>query len=177
MTDSGDSGAGTLRQAILDANASSDDNMIDFDSSLSGQTITLTSGQLTIVNNGSLTVEGGGVITINGNDASRVFDINTGAHVTLDGLTMTHGKASYGGIIQNVNATLTVIDSTISYGRANSTSLPYGGGVYGNFRSTTTIIGSTLSHNVAGYGGAVGTDCPCQQGDPDQQHPDREQGG
>src|SRR5215472_8883020 len=42
-----DSGAGSLRQALVDAN---DGDTIDFDSSLNGQTITLTKGQLIVDN-------------------------------------------------------------------------------------------------------------------------------
>ena len=40
-----DSGPGSLRQALVDAN---DGDAINFDSSLKGQTITLTSGQLSV---------------------------------------------------------------------------------------------------------------------------------
>ncbi|MEM9018639.1 MAG: hypothetical protein AAGC68_16645, partial [Verrucomicrobiota bacterium] len=45
VTNSDDSGAGSLRQAILEATSG---NTIGFDSGLAGNTITLTSGQLEI---------------------------------------------------------------------------------------------------------------------------------
>ena len=48
VTNLNDSGVGPLRQAIIDANASATNNVIDF--SVSG-TITLTSGELAIANN------------------------------------------------------------------------------------------------------------------------------
>src|SRR5262249_40224787 len=36
---------------------------------------------------------GGNQITVSGNNASRVFDISSGAAATIEGLTITHGKA------------------------------------------------------------------------------------
>jgi hypothetical protein len=69
---------------------------IVFDSSLKGQTITLTSGELVI--DKSLEIEGPGAkhLTISGNDASRVFDIVTaGLTVTIAELTIA-GRAVQG---------------------------------------------------------------------------------
>src|SRR6266850_1934247 len=62
-----DSGAGSLRHEIAHAQ---DGDTIIFDSSLNGQTITLTSGQLAI--NKSLDIEGPGAgrLAVSGNDAS-----------------------------------------------------------------------------------------------------------
>src|SRR5436309_15597040 len=45
VTNTNDSGPGSLRQALADAN---DGDTIDFDPSLNGQTVTLTSGQLNV---------------------------------------------------------------------------------------------------------------------------------
>ena len=55
VTTTNDSGAGSLRQAIID---SLQTDTINFDSSLNGQTITLTSGQLLI--DKDLTITGPG---------------------------------------------------------------------------------------------------------------------
>ena len=68
VTSTGDSGAGSLRQAILDA-ASGD--TIEF--AVTG-TIVLTSGELSI--NKSLTIHGpgSGDLSIRGNNARRVFN-------------------------------------------------------------------------------------------------------
>ena len=153
VTDPGDSGAGTLRQAIIDANASTDDYVIDFDSSLNGATITLTSGQLSISNNGALTIDGGGQVTISGNNASRVFVAQSGADVTLDGLTISDGSADSGGGARNNGGTLTINDSTFSHNTAEGVSS--GGAVY-NDSGTLIVSGSTFTNNTAvGPGGAI----------------------
>ncbi len=61
VTNTNDSGAGSLRQAILDANAAAGADTIDFDTAgvfATPQTITLTSGTLVI--SGDLTINGTG---------------------------------------------------------------------------------------------------------------------
>ncbi len=68
---------------------------INFDASLDGQSITLTSGELAI--NQSLHIEGPGaaLLTISGNHASRVFDISGSAtNVAIDNLTIADGLAT-----------------------------------------------------------------------------------
>src|SRR4051812_30828172 len=57
VTDLGDAGPGTLRQAVLDANAQSGADTIDFQAGLSG-TITLTSGQLDLTDDVTITGPG-----------------------------------------------------------------------------------------------------------------------
>ena len=96
VTNTDDSGPGSLRQAILDANAAGTDDVISFDAGVFSypQNITLTSGQLVAEGNGSLTINGPGanLLTISGNNASRVFNVSgvntpTAANVTLNNLT------------------------------------------------------------------------------------------
>src|SRR5262249_9535270 len=90
---------GSLRPAIT---AAASGDTINFDPSLAGQTITLTSGELAI--NKSLDIEGLGAnrLTISGNDASRIFDVtDAGVTVTLAGLTISHGQATEGAGIDN----------------------------------------------------------------------------
>ena len=147
VTNLNDSGEGSLRQAIANANAFSSDDTITFTTS---GTITLTSGQLTLANNGTLTIDGGGAVTVDGNAADRVFTVATGAHATLDGLTITNGSASGdGGGLYN-GGTLTVTNSTISGNSATN----YGGGLYNG--GTLTATNSTISGNsAANVGGGL----------------------
>src|SRR5262249_58122482 len=94
-----DSGPDSLRQAILDANASPGADVIDFAPAARDGTITLTSGQLSITDD--LTIDGPGAdrLAVSGNDASRVFRIGSGVTMDIDDLTITHGRADNGGRI------------------------------------------------------------------------------
>ena len=169
VTNTNSSGAGSLRQAILDANATTADDTIIFDISgcPSGVcTITLTSGELVIdavSTAGKLTITnstGAGKLLISGNNSSRVFFVRKNANVILDGITVTGGNGmginsnsfpnSGGGIcIDGFGAVLTLINSTV---RANSVQLGVGGGIY-NFAGALTLINSTINNNSSGEGG------------------------
>jgi hypothetical protein len=83
-----------LREAIESANATADNDTVEFNASLSGQTITLSGTQLTIANNGTLTIHGLGAtqLAVSGNTASRVFFVNNGATAAISGLTITAAR-------------------------------------------------------------------------------------
>ena len=148
VTNLNDSGANSLRQAILDANATAGADTIDFDALLSGGTITLTSGELQITDD--LTINGLGAenLTVSGNNASRVFNVSDGTSdnidVVIDGLTIADGNTDGGGggIFSREN--LTVANSTITGNTAERS----GGGVY-NFYENLTVTNSTISGNTA----------------------------
>jgi uncharacterized repeat protein (TIGR02543 family) len=98
VTNLDDSGPGSLRQAVLDANASFVSDTINFDSSLNGA-ITLTN-QITITD--KLTINGSGAdkITISGNKKVRIF-FTDGSGVIIQDLTLRDGLADHGGAIYN----------------------------------------------------------------------------
>jgi hypothetical protein len=75
-----DNGAGSLRQAIADAGGG---DTILFDSSLNGQTITLTSGQLLITKTLTISGPGANLLAISGNNALRVFYITSTVTITM----------------------------------------------------------------------------------------------
>jgi hypothetical protein len=156
-----DSGAGSLRQAILDANGNGNADTITFAPGLSG-VIALTSGALSITENQDLTITGPGrdVLAIsgdaNGDDVgdSRIFNIGTpgGNTVAISGLTLTRGFVSGGNggaINDSGGAALAISDSAIT----NSTSDQNGGGIYAG--GDLTLSASTISGNVAVNGGGV----------------------
>ena len=101
------SGAGSLRQAILDASGNAGADTILFNASLAGQTITLTTdstyaslgitfGPTALVITGdTLTIDGSAApgLSLSGNSARRVFAVATGATLALKNLTITAGKA------------------------------------------------------------------------------------
>ena len=96
VTNTNDSGPGSLRQEIADDAAG--DQPVIFAAGLDGQTITLTSGPIPIKNN--LVIDGPGAndLTISGGGTSQIFVINSG-NVSISGLTFTGGLGSQGGAI------------------------------------------------------------------------------
>lgn len=121
VTNTSDAGAGSLRQAVADANATGANDTIEFsivptdpNCNASGVcTITLTSGfLLATATGGTLTISnqtGAGKLWISGNNANQIFRVGANANVTLDGITFTNGSGSPGfGVVSNLNGTLTV---------------------------------------------------------------------
>ena len=150
-----DSGPGSLRQAFFDAN---DGDTINFDSSLNGQRITLTSGELNVDKDVTISGPGAKNLAVDGNAQSRVFYINPGKTVTIDGLTVANGVNNFesGGGIYNNAAALTVTNCTIS---GNSTYAGGGGGIANHADSpggaTLTVTNCTFSGNSALHGGGA----------------------
>jgi len=162
VTNANDSGAGSLRQAILDANAAAGADTITFNADY---TITLASQLPAITTQITITGNGAAKTIIQANAAPktatyRVFKVDGSGNLTLDSLTVRHGYCALscevfinlGGGIYN-EGTLTITNSTIT---SNSTSLN-GGGIYNS--GTVTITNSTLSDNsssgVGGQGGGI----------------------
>ncbi len=154
-----DSGEGSLRQAVLNANAIAGNDTITFDATVftTPQTITLTTGQLVLSSNVNVQGVGAALLIINGNAASRIFHINNNAVASISDLTATNGKhtTSWGGAVNVVNGSnVTLLRCVVS----NSTSQLNGGGIYVS-GSTLNAISSTISGNTATTigGGALST--------------------
>lgn len=154
----------SLRAAVFAANLLDDDETINFDPSLAGQTIILNSnnasfnGQLNIADNGKLTINGLGSnqLKISGNNTSRVFFVEENAIADINDLTITNGKGyggydnGYGGAVYNLESALTLTNVTVS-----NSSAPQGGGIYNN-DGTLVLIRSTVSNNSTSGGGRGG---------------------
>ncbi len=158
VTTTADSGGGSLRQALVAANASSADDTITFAIPASDPgcldgvcTITLTTGELNVVERatgGALTITHPNPeeIRISGNNASRVLS-NRG-RLTLNGVTITGGKASenVGGGIYQLGEAMTLTNSIVTGNTAN-----VGGGIYCS-QTSMTISNTRLTGNVASGG-------------------------
>jgi sugar lactone lactonase YvrE len=135
VTNTNDSGPGSLRQAISDAQSG---DTIDFSSSLNGQTITLTSDQLTINADISITGPGASLLAVERSAQAatrfRIFNIPPNRTVTISGLTIRNGNA-------------------------HSSSIDGGGAIYTE-KSSVTVDGCMFINNTATYGGAL-----CNSGD------------
>src|SRR6266404_5368504 len=157
VTNTNDSGPGSLRQAIMLAN---NGDMIDFDPALNGQSVTLTSDELLISKNIAISGPGANLLTVaraQGVSNFRIFHITPSHTVTVQGLTITNGSpgAGFGGGILNDGGTLSVINCTLSGNHS-----PLSGGAIDNFAgessATLTVESSTLTGNLADdYGGGI----------------------
>jgi uncharacterized repeat protein (TIGR01451 family) len=148
VTTNADSGAGSLRQAILEA---CDGSTIGFDGTLTGP-ITLTTGELVINKNLTINGLGANLLTVSGNNASRVFNIQAGKTATISGLTLTGGNpgAGDGGGVFNAG-TLTLASCAVTGSSATS-----GGGLVNSTGGTMTVTASTISGNTAAsQGGGI----------------------
>ncbi len=165
------SGVTTLRDAINQANSDTGEDLVVFDRSLfsTSQTITLNLGELDITHNLDIiaprdSLTGGDLVTVSGNKASRVFEIGTGATVTLLGLIEADGNAQNGNGGGILNSGVLTLDSNIirnnsatnsGYGGGN------GGGIYNNNNSTLSVRNSSISCNLEsnngypGFGGGI----------------------
>jgi hypothetical protein len=147
VTSLADSGAGSLRQAISDANATPAADTIIF--GISG-TITLASSLPDITT--AITIDGTGrSVTLSGNNAVRILRVLTNGNLTLKRLTLRNGNGvDVGSAVDVSNAALTVYDTTFS----NNNATVQGGAVHW-FSSAVSIYRSTFSGNTAPTGGAI----------------------
>jgi hypothetical protein len=150
-----DSGMGSLRQAVLDANANPGADLIRFAPTARDGTIPLTSGQLSITDDLTLDGPGADRLVVSGNDASRAFRIGSGVAVSIDGLTVSHGRAiGQGGGILNAG-TLTLSQAIVSDnhvvgvpGATLGTVVDaFGGGIFNS--GTLTVSHTRFVHNQA----------------------------
>jgi len=151
VTNRNDSGSGSLREAIADANSG---DVINF--SVVG-TIILSSGELDIKKD--LAIEGPGPehLAISGGNTSRViniysWDVPGGVFLTISGVTIRDGysESEGGGILvwsSDIEpSTLELNNVTIT----NNNSGQYFGGGIANLSANTTITNSRITENTTG---------------------------
>jgi predicted outer membrane repeat protein len=146
-----DSGPGTLRAAILTADAGSHSDKFTIGFAVTG-TIDLQS-PLPDLNN-SITVQGPGASSLTveraagASFASAIVTVDSGQTASLSGLTIANGND--GGVFNN--GTLTVSACTIT---GNSVPLFGQGGGILNCEGALTVSGSMISGNSAYVGGGI----------------------
>lgn len=173
VTNTNDSGAGSLREALAEAQATGDDE-ITFAPSVTG-TIRLTSGELDVAvggTSGNLTIEGPGrdVLAVDAGGQSRVLDVKgSGGEVrpemVVSGLTLTGGAASrdqdpsfsHGGALRATGTDLTLDQVEISGSRAED----HGGGVSvegGSLLVADAAITGNTAGSPSNSGGGIHVD-------------------
>src|SRR5438309_4665895 len=158
VTNTNDSGPGSLRQALADAN---DGDTITF--AVTG-IIGLTSGELVINRNITISGPGANLLAVSraANAAPfRIFHVMLGRAVIIEGLTISNGSVlnTFGGGIYNFESALTVNscalagNSALGQQGSGGGILSNGGGAGGN--ASLIIINSAFSGNAATTGGAI----------------------
>ncbi len=159
VTNLNDSGAGSLRQAITDANATPAKDSILFNSSLSG-TIDLASNLPYITYPADVVGPGSDQVTIDGQGAYRgltLYQDNPFLESSISGLAINNGYDPYvgGGLaILTYSGSVNVSDVVVTNSKANS----YGAGVAAvtNKYGQTSFDDLTVVRNQADAGGGGG---------------------
>src|SRR5262249_49089167 len=151
VTSLADSGPGTLRAAILTADAGSPSDKFTIGFAVTG-TIDLQTPLPDLDN--TIAIQGPGASSLivgraaGFSFASAIVTVDAGQTASLSGLTITNGNA--GGIVNN--GTLTVVNSAV-VNNPDATFFGAGGGILNT--GTLTVSGSTVSGNSAGFGGGI----------------------
>ncbi|MCG8652516.1 MAG: hypothetical protein MI861_21935, partial [Pirellulales bacterium] len=167
VTNLNDMGAGSLRQAVLDANANMNGpgivDQIVFDPSIVPGEIDLTTGQMLIEDDLTITgppLDVGGVprITIDAQTNSRIFEIDDAGGdiaVSISRLRFIRGgNVSIGGAIFN-REELSIDSCVFEENKATGAGGAIANGIFGDTSTITQIARSTFNMNEADSGGAV----------------------
>ena len=186
VTNANSQGPGSLRAAVASANSTPDNDIIVFsiNGCPSGICI-ITPSQLDVIAAGTLTItnpEGPQHLILRGGyTAGRIFYVQAGAHLEVDGVTMQNGEgydgfelayggavfnigfirisncvlrsniANAGGAIANLAGTVEIIKSEIT----DNNALSSGGGIF-SLDGTMRVVDSTIANNLAGWSGGEG---------------------
>jgi hypothetical protein len=180
VTNTNDSGDGSLRAAIEAANSIAGADTITFASEVSSGTITLASTLPVITS--ELTIDGTGQnITVSGDNKFSILIVGSNSlsgSLTVKGLTLTKAAGldpdmQRAALTNNSNSTTTIIGSILIENTVSAiqnsgtltikdnthitgnTKGTYGGGIYNGLGGTVTVTDSTISGNTAFDGGGI----------------------
>ena len=155
-----DSGQGTLRQAILNANAIAGTDTITFSdgtggstdfTSSPGNTITLTTSDLQIASSINIDGPGANLLSVSGNGSKRVFALSGAQTSRIRGLTITNGFApSTSGVSNDGGSNLTILQCVVSGCVSNGV---FAGGVLNGNTGTMAVVSCTISGNTGATSG------------------------
>ena len=171
VTNTNDSGAGSLRQAIADAAAG---DTINF-SLPAGSVITLTSEELVLDKNLTISGPGANALAVSGNIQRRVLRVASGVTASISGLTIRDGSILAPGLSSNINdgngggilnaGTLTLMNCTVTNNSVMGSTTPVGDGNGGGIDNSgsLTLTSCTVSNNRA-VGGTAFLDAGFSRG-------------
>jgi beta-glucanase (GH16 family) len=153
VTSTGDSGEGSLRQALEDIAIG---GTISFDPALAGSTIQLASGPLVPGSDVTIDASAAPGLSIDGGAADRVLIVDAGLTVNVSQLTMTNGYGFQlaGCVLNNGNLTLDHVTVTNCLMTTDTGDFwQGGGGIYNGTGATLNLVDSTVSNNSSGFAG------------------------
>lgn len=103
---------------------------------------------ITIAKNMTIIGESQSETIINGENTKWIFKVNPGVTLTIQNLTLTNGKTTYGGAINN-QGNCTVTNCTFT----NNTATAFGGAIYTS--GSLIVTNCTFTNNTATAGGAI----------------------
>lgn len=153
VTNTDDSGPGSLRQAILDASTG---DTVDFDLMLlayGNDTIKLTS-EISIFQ--GIVIEGyytsNDTLFVSGEGSSRIFNISTSSNISISGMTFINGSAIDGGAIYKNGSGLFTLDNC---NFMNNTSTDQGGAIYKGSGNMLVTNCQFFNNDCVLQGGAI----------------------
>ena len=148
VTNLNDSGAGSLRQAVLDANAAPGADRILFQSGLSG-TITLTSAQLSVTGPTEFVGPGADKLAITETVAAQgIFYLAptpVGGAITISGLKLSGASKNFGAVILSNKTDLTLRNAIVTGNTVTGQGNIY---TYGVGASRLTVDSSVIDGNT-----------------------------
>jgi hypothetical protein len=146
VTNTNDSGPGSLRQAVADA---TNGETINFDPSLNGQFIMLTSGEIVIDKTVTITGPGADLLLVGSTTPfGRILHIMGRHSVVIEDLTIgpNHSGIGFAAGIWNDNAVLTLNNCSIRENGASNQA----GGIFNDGSARLTLLNSAITDNGAG---------------------------
>jgi predicted outer membrane repeat protein len=159
VTTTADLAAGSLRDALTQANNNPGADIVQFNAGLSGTIALANATELSITDPVTVIGPGRTQVTVDAQGASRILNISDEAvDVTISGLTFTRGNPgagnSGGAIYSSSLGLLTITDSAVTA----STCGVQGGGIFavGDIKLTNVVVGGAgLLKNTANSGGGI----------------------
>jgi hypothetical protein len=171
VTDPGDAGPGTLREAIGQANASSGLDEIQFDPGLSGSSILLTSTELLITDSliidasdlvGGMTIDASGADstpTVNDGAGIRIFRMIDNSSGTPKNVTLTHLTLTGGDVTGNGGGLLSFENLTLDHVTFDANAATQSGGgaliIADDDDYSVLVRDSRFTNNAGSFGGGL----------------------
>ncbi len=154
----------TLREAVYAANsdgpvgdapAGSGDDVIHFDSTLLGQTITLNGNEIVVAATITILGPGSGQLSIDAAERSRHFEVNPGATLTMSGIRLANGNAGEGASGGSIwcDGSLDLADVHFTQNRAGQD----GGAIYATAASASVVVANCVldGNHAVNLGGGM----------------------